>query len=260
MLTTRPRPGGLDWISLAAPDVVAVAEFYHRLFSWDLELSRPDAGGRGDGCFRLDGRKVAGIRGLWPHERPAWTVHFRVEDMAGALAAAREAGGAGTVRPPEHAPALSGEAELSDPTGACCGLREPVGQSGLEAVNEPGTLVSTELHSTDAYASAAFYQAVLGWQVVPGARYRRLTVSPSGCGPEAAHGGITQLSRLDVANGAGSRWYPQLSVTDCDAALNTAITLGGSVTLPPTELPEGGRLAMLADPAGAVCAIVAGEH
>ena len=51
-------------------------------------------------------------------------------------------------------------------------------------------------------------------------------------------------------------WMPYFAVADCDATAAKATQLGGSSCVPPTDIPNVGRFAVLGDPQGAVFAIV----
>ena len=264
MLTTTPVPGAPSWIDLESPDSAESAAFYGELFGWGYESAGSEGGGYG--FFTLDGRLVAGVGPLQLGPRASWLLSFHTENIDAAVAAARGAGGGVVVEPMDvHTGRM---AVVADPTGGRFGLWQPRDHGGLGVVNAPGTLNWTELYSTDATLAAAFYRAVLGWEVsrsdigggtgLGGVTY--YVVSPAGgSGPRSAHGGIMQLPRENLAAGSRSEWHPYFAVTDCDAALNSAVKQGASVLFPPMELPDAGRLAMFADPAGAVCAVIAGS-
>lgn len=49
----------------------------------------------------------------------------------------------------------------------------------------------------------------------------------------------------------GPGWLPFITVKDLDAALAKARELGGSVIQPICPIPDGGRIAVIADPQGA---------
>jgi predicted enzyme related to lactoylglutathione lyase len=51
--------------------------------------------------------------------------------------------------------------------------------------------------------------------------------------------------------GMKPNWTPYFAVDDCDAAAKSAQAAGGSVHMPPTEIPNVGRISLLADPQGA---------
>jgi predicted enzyme related to lactoylglutathione lyase len=51
-------------------------------------------------------------------------------------------------------------------------------------------------------------------------------------------------------------WLVYFAVGDCDQAVATASALGATVMQPPFDIPPG-RMAVLADPVGAVFAVLA---
>ena len=51
-------------------------------------------------------------------------------------------------------------------------------------------------------------------------------------------------------------WLVYFAVRDCDGTTALAQSLGGSVRVPPTDIPGIGRFAILADPQGAVFAAI----
>ena len=50
-------------------------------------------------------------------------------------------------------------------------------------------------------------------------------------------------------------WLPYFGVADADATVAKAILAGGKVLVPPTNIPGGGRFAVLHDPQGATFGI-----
>jgi predicted enzyme related to lactoylglutathione lyase len=51
--------------------------------------------------------------------------------------------------------------------------------------------------------------------------------------------------------GLPTHWGVYFNVADCDATAAKATELGGSVHVPPTDIPNVGRFAMIEDPTGA---------
>jgi hypothetical protein len=51
-------------------------------------------------------------------------------------------------------------------------------------------------------------------------------------------------------------WSVYFAVADCDATLKRAEELGGVALMPPTEIPEVGRFAVMQDPQGAFFTII----
>jgi predicted enzyme related to lactoylglutathione lyase len=60
-----------------------------------------------------------------------------------------------------------------------------------------------------------------------------------------------------LPEGACGQWSVYFAVADADAAVAKTVELGGSVVMPPEDTPYG-RLAVVADPNGAVFKFVAG--
>ncbi|HEX6370829.1 MAG TPA: SRPBCC domain-containing protein [Longimicrobium sp.] len=122
----------------------------------------------------------------------------------------------------------------------------PAGSSG--AAQEPaastrGRFVWYDLLTTDAEAARAFYTVVVGW-----------TVQPFGEGPEAYAlwlAGGTQVGGVLEYPPAPPHWMAHISVDDVDAAARRAEELGGRIQSPPTDIPNVGRFAIVADPQGA---------
>jgi predicted enzyme related to lactoylglutathione lyase len=115
-------------------------------------------------------------------------------------------------------------------------------------INPNGVFIWYELLTTDADASADFYSGVVGWQVaasgMPGMDYRLLMAG------EAQVGGLMQLSQDMLDGGALPVWLGYISVDDADGAVARIAAAGGKVQVPPTDIPNVGRFAMVADPQG----------
>ena len=109
-----------------------------------------------------------------------------------------------------------------------------------------GRFVWYELSTTDAAGAKAFYTKVMGWGTrdasMPGMPY---TLFTSG---EAVVGGLLALTEDARKIGAMPRWLGYVGVTDVDAAAGQVRRLGGSVHIPPTEVPGISRFSVVADP------------
>ena len=55
--------------------------------------------------------------------------------------------------------------------------------------------------------------------------------------------------------GTPSQWLPYVAVADVDATAKRVPMLGGTIHVPPTDIPNIGRFCVLADPTGATIAI-----
>jgi predicted enzyme related to lactoylglutathione lyase len=109
-----------------------------------------------------------------------------------------------------------------------------------------GGFIWYELMTTDADAAGRFYADVVGWRItdsgIANMDYRILNAA------DASVGGIMQLSREMQDGGARPGWLGYVAVADVDAATASATDAGGRTLVPPTDIPDVGRFAMLADP------------
>lgn len=120
----------------------------------------------------------------------------------------------------------------------------------------PGTPSYVDVSAPDVDAAAAFYTALFGWDCVAAG-------SPEQTGGYRMfeRDGKTVAGLGPVAEGAPPAWTTYISVADADEAAEAARAAGGRVLLEPMDVMTAGRMAMLADPEGAVFAIwQAGDH
>lgn len=111
----------------------------------------------------------------------------------------------------------------------------------------PGTPSWFDLMTSDAAAARDFYGAVLGWTYEVG-------------GPETGFYAMAMKDGQPVA-GIGqkpadapwpSAWSVYFDTVDVDASVAHARALGGAVVMPPMDVMDVGRMAILSDPTGAV--------
>ncbi|MFD4244365.1 VOC family protein [Streptomyces sp. NPDC058525] len=258
MLTTDYKDGSPNWVDLGTPDMDAAAGFYAGLFGWDFRAGGEEVGGYG--TFHLRGKTVAGGMAVPAGQAPAaWQVYFQTADADATAAAVTKAGGTVAFEPMDVMD-LGRMAIFADPEGVGFGVWQPRANKGLGAVTEVGSLCWTELYTNDLDAAAEFYHEVLGWQLggVPYEDGTYTTVRPAGTTDEASCGGMVPLSSDPVEDVLRPYWTPYFEVADCDAVAAKAGQAGGSVRLAPVTLEGVGRMAKLADPAGARFAVMAG--
>ena len=122
--------------------------------------------------------------------------------------------------------------------------------------NAKGDFIWYELVTTDADAAQRFYGEVVGWTAadsgVAGIDYRLLEAG------DGYAGGLMQLSPDMQAGGARPMWLGYVGVPDVDTAVEDWVAAGGSVRMPAMDVPEVGRMALLADPDGALISVMRG--
>ncbi|MCF3960661.1 VOC family protein [Streptomyces fuscigenes] len=257
MLGTEFRTGSPNWLDLGSPDTEAAAAFYEAVFGWRHTSAGPDAGGYG--FFRSGGKTVAALGPLTQEgAASAWTVHFKTDDID-ATASAVGAGGGVVRMGPVDVMDAGRLAHATDPQGAEFALWQPGRTAGIELASAPNALLWVELHVPDPARDIAFYEGLFGWRSqereAPGMTYRVLSTR-DGDQEEASFGGAAPVG--DAAGGGGERprWVPYFYATDVDATVEAAVSAGGAELMPATDVPEVGRISWLADPFGAVFALL----
>jgi predicted enzyme related to lactoylglutathione lyase len=182
-----------------------------------------------------------------------WSTYLRSDDAA-ATAEAVTANGGQVYMPPMDVPEQGHMAIFGDASGAAVGVWQPREMRGYELVAEPGAAAWHELHTKDYDAAVKFYQNVFKWETdvmsdTPDFRYTTL-----GAG-DSAKAGIMDASGYLPAE-VPSNWQVYFNVEDTDASIEKAVSLGATVLDGPEDSPFG-RLAMLADPTGAIFKIIA---
>lgn len=113
-----------------------------------------------------------------------------------------------------------------------------------------GNFVWYELLTTDPKAAEAFYGKVFGWRLDPGKAsdipYTHINVG------DRPIGGIMALPDELKAHGVPPNWSGYVGVDDVDASVQKVVAAGGKVQRPADDIPNVGRFAVVADPAGAV--------
>jgi predicted enzyme related to lactoylglutathione lyase len=109
-----------------------------------------------------------------------------------------------------------------------------------------GTFCWVDLATTDTEAAKAFYGALFGWslQEVPQYGFFRRG--------DAVVAGLAELQPAQRDAGVPPSWSSYVRVEEADAVCARAEQLGGAVRAAPFEIPQAGRMAVLADPQGAV--------
>lgn len=118
-----------------------------------------------------------------------------------------------------------------------------------------GTPCWVDLGADDPAKARAFYSALFGWDI-------EVT------GPETGEYGLASVGGKQVAGVGGKQspdqptvWTTYIASTDADATVDKAKSAGGQVFMEPMDVMDVGRMAIVADPGGAVFGIwQAGSH
>jgi uncharacterized protein len=251
----KHAPGSFCWIELATSDQPAAKSFYGSLFGWaaaDMPMGPNDF----YTMFKLEGRDAAAAYTLRPEQRsqgvpPHWRLYILVESADAAAPRAAELG-AKVVFPPFDVYDAGRMAVLQDPTGAYFTVWQAKNSTGIGIAGVDGTLCWADLNTPDRTRAADFYSGLFGWQITkededPSHDYWHIKNG------EEFIGGLPPATHRDP--NAPPHWLPYFKVSDCDATTAKAQQLGAAVYLPPMTI-EDWRMSILADPQGAVFAIV----
>jgi uncharacterized protein len=261
-------PGVPCWVDTGHPEPDAAVEFYRGLFGWDLQDNMPPGS---DGRYyiaRLHGGEVAGI-GSQMSDTPtpaAWTTHIAVADADEAAARIQAAGGT-VVAGPFDVFDAGRMAVATDPEGAVFSVWQGNRMAGAAVVNEPGSVNFNVLATRDAAAAESFYGSVFGWnrldigggmwalpgygddleRATPGLRKMH---ADAGAPP----GFIDVVAALEPISDdqpdMPAHWGVTFGVDDADAVAAKAVELGGTVVVPPRDVPWS-RQTVIDDPQGA---------
>lgn len=123
-------------------------------------------------------------------------------------------------------------------------------QQNRTGPNPPGDFIWYELMTTDAEGAKDFYDALVGWSFGEAAAeyngYRMINTSDGGFA-----GGVMPISAEMQQHGARPTWLGYLNVTDVDAKVAAIEAAGGKTLMGATDIPNVGRIAMVADPQAA---------
>lgn len=114
-----------------------------------------------------------------------------------------------------------------------------------------GNIHWSELVSTDAQASKAFFTEIVGWEVtempMPNGPY---FICMSGGVPVA---GIMGVDQIEADHDIQPHWMTYIAVDDVDGASGNVAGAGGTVIREPFDIPGVGRIAIVMDPGQGVC-------
>ncbi len=118
-----------------------------------------------------------------------------------------------------------------------------------------GSFVWFELTTDDVNASKTFYGETVGWKSstmdMGDFEYTMLSI-----GEDNAQCGVLEPQ----AKGTPNHWISYVSVEDVDTLAEKVTKAGGKVVVPPRDIPNVGRFALVADPQGAMFNLFCGAN
>jgi predicted enzyme related to lactoylglutathione lyase len=251
-----PTEGRFVWYELATKDKDKALKFYQALLGWNVHTE--DMGELGQ--YPMIGVGEAWLGGVVTLKDdklpPHWMAYVTVPDVDAAAVKAEELGGKVLV-PPTDIPNVGRFAAIADPQGAVLLPFKSIHPDSPETEGPPpaGHFCWNELLTTDPAAASNFYRDIFGWEITTqemgetGTYWLCQRGSKMECG----------LMQMPAQAEAPPHWLPYVAVTDVDAAVKKCQELGGMVYCQPTNIPDMGRFAVMADDQGGIFAVFAGQ-
>jgi predicted enzyme related to lactoylglutathione lyase len=241
--------GRFVWHDLMTTDPQAARAFYGALFGWTVEELGMD--GVTVLLLRNGEQTIGTIMAETSLPASHWLPYLAVADVDRSCRRAGEMGGrvSGAAT---NVPRLGRFSVLDDPQGAAFSvLRRPSDAGPPPDPNRvgPGDFCWEELHTSDPEAAARFYADVFGWSIESTPMEFPYWIAKNG--DQMVAGFMRQPPEAPQR----PAWLSYVAVADVDASAAQAVSLGGIVLVPPSDIPEMGRFAVLADPGGASFAL-----
>ena len=247
-------PGAFCWIELATTDQNAAKSFYSSLFGWAIQ-EFPMGPNDFYTMFQREGRDAAAAYTMRPEQRsmgvpPNWMIYIAVESADDAASRIPQLEGK-LLAPPFDVYDVGRMAVVQDPTGAVFALWQPKRHTGTGISGVPGTLCWADLMTTDAARATEFYSGLFGWTIATSEN------DPSGylhiANGKDFIGGIPPAKFRDP--NVPPHWLAYFYILNCDETAAKAKELGAKTLLAPMTIEKVGRMAIVADPQGAVFSI-----
>lgn len=256
MRITQYTQGQACWVELASHDWLGAQAFYHALFGWNT-VEMPIPMGHFS-LFNLQGDDLGAMYQIPQSESQTpshWRIYFAVKDIDASIAAILAAGGQLHMGP--HVVGDAGVmAQVSDIEGARFALWQAKHHSGSRRQAEENTLCWVELACRGPNHEADFYTKVFPWTTVasdvPGIDYTEWQTEGQ------STGGMMKI--MPEWGDIPAHWMPYFRVADCDDIAAKAQALGAQLCVPPSDIPNVGRFAVIADAQGATFAIIHLAH
>lgn len=235
--------GRLVWRELTTDDFAKSKGFYGELFGWTFE-EMPMGPGETYTIVKANGSGIGGLMKPQMKGQPnAWLGYVSVPDADAALEAVKKHGGQ-VFAGPIDIPQVGRFGIFADFAGAVTAVMRTASEDQPIPERPPlHTFCWETVTTTDVDKAIAFYAAVAGWgtKTMPGAGVKVFTAKD---GAEVA----------DVQKASGEvppMWLTYVVVEKLEATRDRVGKLGGKVLEPLIEVPNVGRIAVVAGPEGA---------
>ncbi|MHC4709309.1 MAG: VOC family protein [Planctomycetota bacterium] len=127
-----------------------------------------------------------------------------------------------------------------------------------EAPPAAGTFCWNELMTPDTKAAETFYSGLFGWTTetmdMGGGRIYHLFKQG-----EKSTAGMLAIQGPEM-EGVPPNWLAYITVDSVDTSTSKAQSLGATVDVPPTDIPNIGRFSVITDPTGGTVGLFQSQH
>ena len=238
------------WFEYVTTDIQKAKGFFGELFGWTAqEMPKSELGGY---TMIASGERTIGGYLATPEGAPKqahWLSHLGVKSAAETAAQVQKLGGK-LLKGPIKMGEFGTMAIVKDPHDGVLALWQPAKDEAQPAPTN-NTFCWNELASSDPKASVAFYTAIGGFtnKAQDMGKMGTYNVLESDGQPRA---GIMSKQMAEQPHA----WLPYVQVASADKIAEKATKLGGSVIVPPTDVPNVGRFAVLLDNQGGALGIL----
>jgi hypothetical protein len=250
--THQRLTGKFVWFDLFTHDLQSTSRFYEALFGWSFKET--NSTGKIVKTILRDGVPIANAVYIKQEDPKVngsrWLSYISVEDVDRAAKVAVKNKGSVYLQPRD----LKNRgriAVVNDPQGAIFGLVTATGGDPLDSDFLVNQFLGSELWTKNPDDALKFYNMLAGYEqklidIKADLKYRRLVVNDRFCG------GLMKLPWDDVE----PAWIPYVSVENTLETVEKATKLGGKIIIEKDSAVQEGSIAIIADPSGAVFAII----
>jgi predicted enzyme related to lactoylglutathione lyase len=243
------QPPVFVWHDLVTPDTASATAFYTEVFGW---TSR--AGSDGSTVMSAQGKPVAAIYDSRatadrPAARAQWISAISSQDSK-LLESEMKALGGSVLIAAKYLKGKGTQAVYSDPQGAVFSVLKPDKPYSAKDPVKDGEFFWQDLFVKNPEAASEFYAKLFGYEthLQDFEGLSRVVLSSA----DFSQAGIDKLP--DGVQRAG--WLPYVLVDDVPGTINKAIASGGKSLLAPSGALLNGKMAVIADPSGAVIGLI----
>lgn len=250
MSTSVRQVGDFCWINILTRRPESERNFFAGLLGWTYG----DLGGMGS-SIKVDGNEIGGLFDLDSPQTPPGTppiigVMVKVDSADATAAKAKSIGG--KAKDAFDIADNGRMAELFDPNGAQIDLWQPKKeQATIADPTHHGAPSWFETYTPDIEAGKKFYTELFGWTAqtmpMPGMDYTVFSL-----GEKMVAGMMQPLPGMNMP----PQWFTYFTVNDTDETAKKASQLGGTVMVPPTDIPTVGRFSGIVSPEGVMFFVI----